>query len=343
MKWKLIFCGVLLILSMNPAAVLAACAGEMPSSSTGFTWPLQGQIVNGWSLDCATDRGHRGIDIATEPGEPVVAAGGGSVSFTGYTPAEGGGITIAITHEGGLRSTYLHLQSANVVNGQQVSSGDIIGSADGTPLHFGLKMPGARDEYFNPLDYLPGVLDTVDRESAEADAVSTKAASLAPPVITPAPVAPPETVAAVPAPATEKLPSPLAEAPIAPAAAIDVQLSRFRAESPALAYFPTPVVAGRAATQVAGGLPMMQANGKLTGTATGATSWNIPRSISATSGTVSTKAAPARPRSGLLAMGFGLALVLALAAAGNLSAGDERKPDVPCNDFSLAATPGLLE
>jgi hypothetical protein len=161
--WKLFFRGslVLTLLMMfccyAPSPAVAQCGEELPLPQGSLVWPIKGDIITGWTLDCTSDRGHRGIDIAAMPGAEVVASAGGEVTFSGYTPAEGGSLTLSITHEGGIRSTYLHLDTVSVAAGQQVEAGQAVGISDGTPLHLGLKQPGGRDVYFNPLTFLPAI------------------------------------------------------------------------------------------------------------------------------------------------------------------------------------------
>lgn len=137
-----------------PAAANAACGVDPPLPPEGFSWPASGPVSNEWSLDCHTDRGHRGIDIDVTEGDPILASAGGYVVFTGYTPAEGGGMTISIEHEGGMRTTYLHLAQVKVTEGQPVSKGQQLGSSDGSPLHFGMKVTTPREVYFNPASWL---------------------------------------------------------------------------------------------------------------------------------------------------------------------------------------------
>lgn len=189
-----------MILLLHPVAtVIAACVTAAPATSPDLLWPVPGVIVNDWSLDCATDRGHRGIDIATTGGEQVLAAAPGIVAFTGYTPAEGGSLTVAISHDNGIRSTYLQLQAITVTSGQPVAAGEPIGTSNGAPLHFGLKLAGTTDRYLNPLDYLPGPggsdqpADPVTVEEAPLPAVEAPPAPVttttARPVTTDAPIA----------------------------------------------------------------------------------------------------------------------------------------------------------
>lgn len=137
-----------------PRTLSAACGVDPPLSAEGFIWPASGPVSTSWTLDCRTDRGHRGIDIAISAGDVIRASASGVVVFAGFTPAEGGGTTISIEHPGGMRTTYLHLAQANVSRGEVVEQGQELGSSDGSPLHFGMKINAPREIYFNPVTYL---------------------------------------------------------------------------------------------------------------------------------------------------------------------------------------------
>ncbi|MHB1325134.1 MAG: M23 family metallopeptidase [Thermoleophilia bacterium] len=166
---------------MGARQALAACGVEPRSLPENLAWPANGPITTSWTLDCATDRGHRGIDIAAPAGSQVTASAAGTVIFRGYTPAEGGGITVSIEHADGLRTTYLHLVQAAVTSGQHVDQGQLLALADITPLHFGLKQVGPRDVYFNPLDFLPIQVAEAETSSApETSAVSTLSPYISP-------------------------------------------------------------------------------------------------------------------------------------------------------------------
>lgn len=155
-----------------PAASNAACGGDPPLPPEGFSWPASGPVITEWSLDCRSDRGHRGIDIAVSEGDPILASAAGVIVFAGYTPAEGGGITVSIEHTGGMRTTYLHLAQSLVSQGQTVSKGQKLGSSDGLPLHFGMKVASARETYFNPVVWLPPLDMPSPSASPTAEAVS---------------------------------------------------------------------------------------------------------------------------------------------------------------------------
>lgn len=145
---------VLFLPLLVPRTLSAACGVDPPLTAEGFIWPASGPVSTSWTLDCRTDRGHRGIDIAVSAGDVIKASASGVVVFAGYTPAEGGGMTISIEHPGGIRTTYLHLAQANVSRGEAVEQGQELGSSDGSPLHFGMKMNAPREIYFNPVTYL---------------------------------------------------------------------------------------------------------------------------------------------------------------------------------------------
>lgn len=148
----------MLVVLFSPALggqALAACNADPPSLPEDLAWPANGPITKSWTLDCATDRGHRGIDIAVPSGSQISASTAGIVIFRGYTPAEGGGLTVSVESSGGLRTTYLHLVQPAVTQGQYVAQGQLLALADVTPLHFGLKLVEPGEVYFNPLDFLP--------------------------------------------------------------------------------------------------------------------------------------------------------------------------------------------
>src|SRR5919197_5768263 len=62
--------------------------------------------------------GHRGVDLAARPGQPVYAAGAGRVSYAGKVAGRG---VVAVVH-GALRSSYLPVRPA-VRPGQPVTTG----------------------------------------------------------------------------------------------------------------------------------------------------------------------------------------------------------------------------
>jgi len=89
--------------------------------------------------------GHRGADLAVVPGEAVVAAGDGEVTFAGSVA---GTLHVVVSHPGGLRTSYSFLASVSVRRGTVVRRGDPIGRAGGAAgpghrggvLHLGLRI-----------------------------------------------------------------------------------------------------------------------------------------------------------------------------------------------------------
>lgn len=103
-----------------------------------------------------TKKFHDGIDINAFANTQVYAVADGKVSISGWI--NGYGNYIQIEHSNGLSSFYAHLNQINVVKGQTVKQGQIIGKSGntgigtGAHLHFGTKKNGVS---VNPTVYLP--------------------------------------------------------------------------------------------------------------------------------------------------------------------------------------------
>lgn len=95
-----------------------------------------------------TATAHLGVDYAAPVGTPIWAAASGIVSFRG--PSGGAGNLVAIRHDGGLETYYMHMSkfadAAKV--GQHVAAKTVIGYvgstglSTGPHLHFGIKQNG---------------------------------------------------------------------------------------------------------------------------------------------------------------------------------------------------------
>ncbi|SFE86418.1 Murein DD-endopeptidase MepM and murein hydrolase activator NlpD, contain LysM domain [Paenibacillus algorifonticola] len=98
---------------------------------------------------------HAGIDIGGKAGDPVFSAADGTIKEVGTGGSEGN--YIIVDHHNGLNSVYMHLQSIEAKEGEQVVRGEKIGllgstgRSTGPHLHFQI-MQG--DEAVNPLPYL---------------------------------------------------------------------------------------------------------------------------------------------------------------------------------------------
>jgi murein DD-endopeptidase MepM/ murein hydrolase activator NlpD len=101
--------------------------------------------------------GHRGIDIAADAAQPVLAPGPGRVAFAGDVA---GRPVVAIELDMGLRAT-LEPVTATVTVDSRVGRGDVVGSVAAHAshcgaqacVHWGLKRG---ERYVDPLDWLEG-------------------------------------------------------------------------------------------------------------------------------------------------------------------------------------------
>lgn len=100
--------------------------------------------------------GHQAVDIALPEGSPVYAADTGTVTFAGWN-VYGYGNLIVVNHGNGFETFYAHLSSFNVVPGQIVYQGNVIGgtgntgNSSGPHIHFEIRLNNVRD---NPCWYI---------------------------------------------------------------------------------------------------------------------------------------------------------------------------------------------
>lgn len=117
----------------------------------------------GWRKDIATGNGelHRGVDIAVPVGTAVYAAHDGTVTAAAYDSHYGKYVVI---EKDGYTTKYAHMDSLNVVAGEEVERGSPIGttgntgSSMGSHLHIECLYGG---EYYNPLFYFEAGEGTV--------------------------------------------------------------------------------------------------------------------------------------------------------------------------------------
>lgn len=130
-----------------------------------WTWPVEGEVITDYRYggDPFAGGQHRGIDIAAPVGSAVRAATDGTVTFAGT--AGDSGLTVAVrTADKRFDTSYLHLDSLAVGEGDAVSEGAELGTA-GTSgarsaaeahLHFGVRIAGEDHAYRDPLRFLGG-------------------------------------------------------------------------------------------------------------------------------------------------------------------------------------------
>ena len=105
-----------------------------------YTWPVKGEVIRDFSLEVlAYDktmgdwRTHSGMDIAASVGTHVIAMSAGTVEEVYQDDLMG--TTVVIEHGNGLSSMYCNLAATPAVEvGDEVFTGDVIGSVGGTAL-----------------------------------------------------------------------------------------------------------------------------------------------------------------------------------------------------------------
>jgi murein DD-endopeptidase MepM/ murein hydrolase activator NlpD len=149
---------------MRTAAVLVGLLMLAPAGradAVRLQWPLQPASMTRAFDAPAPDwqRGHRGVDLAGVPDQPVYAAGPGTVVFAGLLA---GRPVVSIQHPGGLRTSYEPVQPVVRV-GQPVHAstgiGRLVAGHPGCPaaacLHWGAMWgPAQRAHYVDPVGLL---------------------------------------------------------------------------------------------------------------------------------------------------------------------------------------------
>ena len=141
-----------------PAAAPPPVAATPPPAATTkdvgeFIWPKKGKILSGFA-----EPRSKGIDIDGKPGEPIVAAAAGRVTYTG-SGIPGLGKLVVIKHDNGFITVYAHNRDILVKEQQSVARGQKIaelGSSDSDrpKLHFQIRKGSAA---VDPLRYLPAL------------------------------------------------------------------------------------------------------------------------------------------------------------------------------------------
>lgn len=149
---------------MRLVAILAVgltCAGMAGADAVRLQWPLRPpQLTRAFDAPRPDWRpGHRGVDLAGVPGQPVYAAATGTVVFAGVLA---GRPVVSIEHPGGLRTSYEPVDAV-VAPGRLVAAGAPLGRLmpghPGCPaqacLHWGAMWgPAARADYVDPVGLL---------------------------------------------------------------------------------------------------------------------------------------------------------------------------------------------
>lgn len=119
-------------------------------------WPLNGQVVNGFSLQGNINKG---LDIAGKNGQPVASAAAGTVVYAGGG-LRGYGKLVIVKHSDHFLSAYGNNSDILVKEGDKVRHGKVIAKLGSNGLegsgkqvlHFEIRRDGKPED---PLKYLP--------------------------------------------------------------------------------------------------------------------------------------------------------------------------------------------
>lgn len=118
-----------------------------------WQWPAKGKIVSYFSTK---QEGNKGIDIAGQQGNKIVAAANGTVVYAG-SGLRGYGKLVIIKHNDDYLSAYAHNDEILVKEQQDVKAGEKVAKMGDTDtdrfmLHFEVRFRG---KSVNPMKYLP--------------------------------------------------------------------------------------------------------------------------------------------------------------------------------------------
>lgn len=141
-----------------------------------YEWPVAGQPVHGFEAPAGPyGSGHRGVDLAVDPGQPVHPMADGTIAFAGTVARER---WVTVIHRDGITTSYGPLAGVGAPQlGEAVDRGDVIGLAVGRAhgvdgrLHVGARRVG---RYVDPAalvaDSPPMVATLVGPGEVTADA-----------------------------------------------------------------------------------------------------------------------------------------------------------------------------
>jgi murein hydrolase activator len=136
----------------------------MSTRSLGsLAWPVEGDVIYHFGLERRPNNvvlRQNGIGIAAPAGTAVRAVESGTVTMA--RPLEGYGPAVMLSHGGGYYTLYLYLRNLTVREGQEVGTGQALGSVGGeqTPegphIEFRVLVPlqGGPPQPVDPLDWL---------------------------------------------------------------------------------------------------------------------------------------------------------------------------------------------
>ena len=134
-----------------PAPSAPVVRGDGPDERIDWAWPASGKLIEGFN-----EARNKGLDIAGNPGDPVLAAADGKVVYSG-SGLRGYGNLIIIKHNNTYLSAYAHNRTLLIKEGQEVKRGQRIaelGQSDAASprVHFEIRRQG---KPVDPAGFLP--------------------------------------------------------------------------------------------------------------------------------------------------------------------------------------------
>lgn len=156
----------LILLATEKEEMLRSIPALMPISTRDLT-----RIASGFGLRIhpyyKISKFHAGMDFTAPLGTEIYSTGDGTIESVS-SGKRGMGNYITVNHGFGYKSTYAHLESFNVRQGQKVRRGDIIGFVGNTGmsiaphLHYEIKLNG---ENVDPVNYFFNDLSPAEYET----------------------------------------------------------------------------------------------------------------------------------------------------------------------------------
>jgi murein DD-endopeptidase MepM/ murein hydrolase activator NlpD len=150
------------VATLHVASMLAQAQVQQAQadSAPAMIMPVAGMITSRFSRSrfhplLQIFRPHKGVDLAAPAGTEIVAPAAATVKAVGWRL--GFGLTIELSHAGGVSTLYGHCRAARVHAGDQVHAGQLIGLvgssglATGSHVHFEVHLRGVA---IDPLRYL---------------------------------------------------------------------------------------------------------------------------------------------------------------------------------------------
>jgi lipoprotein NlpD len=138
------------VAKVEPTKLTEPKPAASDEDAVAWIWPADGKVIGSF------DDGRKGIDIAGQLGQQVVAAGDGKVMYAG-SGIRGYGNLVIVKHTNTLLSAYAHNKTILVKEGQTVSKGQKIAEmgnsdSDAVKLHFEIRQQG---KPVDPSKFLP--------------------------------------------------------------------------------------------------------------------------------------------------------------------------------------------